>query len=260
MSREETRRDEMRREEAGKETARQGGRAAAAAYPQDGVAHTCRSYREYMDMFGLEENDLDGGPVLDVAGGASGFTAELAARGMPAVAADPFYAGLPEEILEKARTEIGVSAAKLEAAASSYDWSYYGSPERHRGMREASLAKFAEDFMRPDAPTRYAAASLPSLPFADNAFGLAVCSHFLFLYADSFGEKFHSDALRELLRVVRPGGEVRVYPLVTLKWEQPAYLPRILTDLGDVSISDLMPTRLPFIPAESGVLRLRKKA
>ncbi|MEK0312871.1 class I SAM-dependent methyltransferase [Cohnella sp. 56] len=189
------------------------------AYPQAGVASTCRSFEEYERMFGIDAGQLSGQKVLDVAGGASSFTAALCARGIDAYAADPFYAGSREEVIAAAEREIDTSSAKLAAMAHIYDWSYYGSPERHRRLREASHAMFAGHFRSAEGGGRYMAAGLPDLPFEDGTFGLAVCSHFLFLYAEQFGEAFHAAALRELLRVTRPGGEVRIYPLVTLSWE-----------------------------------------
>jgi len=51
------------------------------------------------------------------------------------------------------------------------------------------------------------------LPFADGAFGVALCSHFLFLYDERWGEAFHLKAVREMLRVA---GDVRVFPLLDL--------------------------------------------
>jgi SAM-dependent methyltransferase len=230
-----------------------------AAYPQTGVANTCRSYQEYMDMFGFEEGDLGEGPVLDAAGGASSFTAHLNGMGVRAVAADPFYAGRKEDILAAAEREIGVSSAKIAAAASSFDWSYYGSPERHRMLREASFAQFAQDFVREDAASRYVAASLPRLPFGDGEFQAAVCSHFLFLYAEAFRKDFHRQALIELLRVVRPGGQVRVYPLVSLKWENISYLPDIISEISGIAEAETGLSKLPCTPLHSPVLRLVKK-
>ena len=58
---------------------------------------------------------------------------------------------------------------------------------------------------------RYVAASLPSLPFDDGAFDLAVCSHLLFTWADELGYDWHLASLRELLRVA---AQVRVFPTV----------------------------------------------
>ena len=63
------------------------------------------------------------------------------------------------------------------------------------------------------AESRYLDAGLPSLPFADGAFDLALCSHFLFLYSQQFDAGFHVQSLRELCRVAR---EVWVFPLLAL--------------------------------------------
>lgn len=227
-------------------------------YSQTGVANTCRSFGEYMDMFSLAEKDLRAGPVLDVAGGASSFIARLHEMGIAAVAADPFYAGVTEEVLDSARKEVGHSSAKLAAAADVYDWSYYGSPEQHRKLREASMELFAADFARDGASARYVAASLPNLPFRDGTFRLALCSHFLFLYADQFDESFHYEALREMVRVLAPGGEARAYPLVSLKWEPCPFLTRLAERLQEFADVSVLPTKLPFIPVESAVLRLVK--
>lgn len=229
------------------------------AYPQAGVASTCRSYEEYERMFGIETGKLTGHRVLDVAGGASSFTAHLCAQGIDAYAADPFYEGDREAIVAAAVKEIDTSSEKIAAMAHVYDWSYYGSPERHRRMREASLEAFAAHFRSEAGGAKYRAASLPDLPFADGSFSLVVCSHFLFLYADRFGEAFHEAALRELLRATKPGGEVRIYPLVTLAWEPVPYLDRLLRALASEAAASFVPSGLPFVPRESRVLALRKK-
>ena len=60
---------------------------------------------------------------------------------------------------------------------------------------------------------RYVDAELPSLPFADGGFDVALCSHFLFLYTKQLSGEFHLAAARELCRVAR---EVRIFPLVAL--------------------------------------------
>jgi SAM-dependent methyltransferase len=230
------------------------------AYPQMGVASTCRSFEEYCAMFKLVETDWNRGPVLDVAGGASSFTAQLTAFGVPAFAVDPFYAGLTEDVIAAANKEIGVSSAKLAVNAEAYDWSYYGSPEQHRIRRERSLAFFAEDFRRADARSRYSSASLPKLPYADETFGLVVCSHFLFLYADTLGEPFHAASIVEMIRVLKNGGELRIYPLITLNWEECPFISDILRELKDVAAAEYLPTGLPFMPVQSSLLRLVKLA
>jgi SAM-dependent methyltransferase len=230
-----------------------------AAYPQIGVASTCRSYEEYCAMFKLEEISGRLSPVLDVAGGASSFTAQLHARGIAAMAVDPFYKGATEVVIAAADKEIEVSSAKIAANAEAFDWSYYGTPERHRELREHSLVRFAEDFRRVDANDRYFSASLPELPFKNDTFGLIVCSHFLFLYADTFGEQFHRESIIELMRVLKPGGELRIYPLVTLKWGEIPFLTELLSELKGVAEFEFLASGLPFVPTSNSLLRLVKQ-
>ncbi|MBO9599507.1 MAG: class I SAM-dependent methyltransferase [Cohnella sp.] len=234
------------------------GEGKPLAYPQTGVANTCRAFKEYEAMFRLTEADWLAGPVLDVAGGGASFTAHLRGIGIEAYAADPFYAGLTEQVIAEAAKEIEVSSAKIAAGAGAYDWSFYGSPEQHRKLREESLRRFAEDFRSEGARERYVAAALPNLPFADNAFSLVVCSHFLFLYADAFDERFHTAAIEELLRVLKPGGQLRIYPLVTLKWEPIPYLTDLIDRVAGRAKAELVPTGLPFTPTPSSLLRLVK--
>ena len=56
-------------------------------------------------------------------------------------------------------------------------------------------------------------ADLPSLPFDDKEFTLAICSHFLFLYSEQLSEEFHIQSIQELCRV---SNEVRIFPLLEL--------------------------------------------
>jgi ubiquinone/menaquinone biosynthesis C-methylase UbiE len=68
---------------------------------------------------------------------------------------------------------------------------------------------------------RYVDAELPTLPFQDRSFGLAVCSHFLFLYSDHLDAEFHQRAVLELCRVAR---EVRIFPLLALGAQASAHV------------------------------------
>ena len=80
-------------------------------------------------------------------------------------------------------------------------------------IRMEAMGIFLEDFEAGKADGRYIAGGLPRLPFADRAFDLALCSHFLFLYTSQLGEAFHLEAVRELCRVA---AEVRIFPLLDL--------------------------------------------
>jgi SAM-dependent methyltransferase len=230
-----------------------------AFYPQAGVAVTCRSFREYEAMFSLEESALRLGPILDVAGGASSFTAEANARGLSCTAADPRYALTPDALYAQSSEEIEVSTAKLAKLQDRYDWSYYGSLEAHRANREASLSRFIEHYRGEGAHNTYAAASLPDMPFADESFGLVLCSHFLFLYEEQFPLRFHIDAVKELYRVVRPGGEARIYPLHSFQFAKYPGLGELVEALErEGAIVEELPSKLPFIPGSGTLLRVAK--
>lgn len=224
--------------------------SAKRYYEQIGVAMTCRSYAEYVRMFDLREGELSAGEVLDVAAGGSSFTAELAGRGQTqAIAADPRYAMRTEEWMEEAAKEIEVSYAKLAKLTDVYDWSYYETPERHREGRLRSL-----DVMRSDAGSlegreRYIAGALPQLPFQDNRFSLVLCSHFLFLYGEQFDYSFHLESILEMMRVCKPGGQVKIYPLVSFAQEQDRNLDTLMEAVIKAGgVPELLESQLPFIP------------
>jgi hypothetical protein len=77
---------------------------------------------------------------------------------------------------------------------------------------------------------RYVDAELPSIAFPDKSFGVALCSHFLFLYTEHLSEAFHRSAILELCRVAR---EVRIFPLLALDGRTSRYVASIVNDLSD---------------------------
>lgn len=196
-------------------------------YRQTGVAMTCRSYDEYVRMFALDSDTLPGKSILDVAAGASSFAAEASAKGSSVTAADPLYRMTPGQIAEQGAKEIETSTAKLAGLKDRYLWEYYGSLERHRARRERSLERFVQDYGSLKPAVRYVDAALPNLPFDDDTFDLTLCSHFLFLYEEQFDYAFHAAAVRELLRLTRPGGELRLYPIVGFRTERYGQLDRL---------------------------------
>ncbi|NQX68181.1 class I SAM-dependent methyltransferase [Paenibacillus alba] len=218
-------------------------------YEQVGVAMTSRSFAEYEKMFMLQTEDLRGKRVLDVAGGASSFTTEARQLGIMAEAADPLYEKSVEAITEHGFQEIEVVAAKMEKLRDVYDWTYYGSVEQHKAGRIASLRRFAEDFSQNDAGNRYHVSYLPDLPFEDETFELVLCSHFMFLYEEQFDFAFHLAAVRELLRICKPGGEVRIYPLLSFQTVEYRRLNELINELDQEGFSaERREANLPFLP------------
>jgi len=77
----------------------------------------------------------------------------------------------------------------------------------------AAMQAFLDDYELGKRQGRYVNAELPTLPFENGTFHLALCSHFLFLYSTQLGEAFHRAAIHEMCRVAV---EVRIFPLLAL--------------------------------------------
>jgi hypothetical protein len=172
------------------------------------VLVTSRSFEEYEAFFALAPRDLAGG-VLDCSSGASGFAAVANARGGRVTAVDPAYAMGTEQLLAEVRTSLDRGGAILADHEDRFVWTWYGSRERRDQLRRDALTAFMADLRT--HPAGYVAGALPRLPFTDDVFDLALCSHLLFTWSDVLDEDWHESAVTELLRVAR---EVRVFPLV----------------------------------------------
>lgn len=151
------------------------------------------------------------------ASGASGSSCE------PAPRRDAWFArwfGEDYKRLYPHRDEAEASAqvdSLLRAAAPIFSASPRGMREvldvgcgagRHlRALRARGLSAFGIDLsavLLHDAPRAVARADMRRLPFPDDRFDLVACFFTTFGYFDSHAEDF--DVLRELRRVVRPGG------------------------------------------------------
>jgi hypothetical protein len=187
-----------------------------------------RTGREYELMFRLAAADLTRG-VLDCGGGPSSFAAEMWGRGVRVVTVDPIYVHPGRRIRERFEECAGSILAQVRMTPEDWTWSYHRDPDDLLAHRVAALERFLADYEVGRAEGRYLAGELPELPFANEAFGLAVCSHLLFLYSDLLSEEFHVRSVRELCRVAR---EVRIFPLLTLQRERSPHLAAVRVALG----------------------------
>jgi hypothetical protein len=228
-------------------------------YEQAGVAMTCRSFAEYEKMFVLKKEDLEHGVILDIAAGASSFTAVAKSKGIKACAVDPLYHKTIPEMAEHGRYEITISTDKLAKLTNKFDWTYYGSLEFHRENRLRSLDVFLEDYSKEDASHTYKPSALPQLPFPTNTFSLVLCSHFLFLYQEQFDYTFHILAVTEMLRTCQIGGQIRIYPIFDFKGLPYPNLDRLMSQIQEQGASaELIASELPFIPGSTHYLNIRK--
>jgi hypothetical protein len=171
-----------------------------------------RSFDEYRRMFALTDADL-AGSLLGCGDGPASFNAEATARRHLVVSCDPIYAFSAPEIERRVNECYVTVLEQVKQAPDGFVWDYFRDPDHLGACRLAAMRRFLADFDTGKREQRYVAASLPTLPFPDGRFTLALASHLLFLYSEQLDLDFHIAAIEELLRVAR---EVRVFPLVDL--------------------------------------------
>ena len=178
-----------------------------------------RSFDEYAAMFALDRRDLSR-RILGCADGPASFNAEATARGARVVSCDPLYRFTPAQIASRIDEVSPLMLAQTRANADSFVWDRFASVDELGRARHEAMDRFLAHYEHARTD-RYVTAALPTLPFPDGAFDLALSSHFLFLYSEHFSYDFHLAAVRELCRVA---SEVRIFPVLTLAREPSPYL------------------------------------
>ena len=226
----------------------------------DRIVFIGRTYDEYRRMFRLGERDLAGKTILDCPAGPCSFAAEMNARGVAVVACDMAYAHSYDELAAKGEADVVYAMQDVERNRDSYNWNYFGSVGELQYTRMKALNGFLTDFRKTQTASgssRYIAAQLPSLPFADGAFDLILSAHFLFLYADRMDFAFHAATLRELMRVARE--EIRIFPVVDLSGKRYAHLDQIMRLANSAGFAaQVTPAPYEFAPGANAMLRLRR--
>jgi len=193
----------------------------------DKVVPFGRSLDEYRQMFALSEDDL-ARSIIGVGDGPASFNAEMHALGKRVISIDPLYIFSAGEIERQFYAVVDDIIDQVTTTPDDWVWTYHRSPEHLRENRIDVLARFIADYETGKKVGRYLIAELPRLDFRDGQFDLALCSHFLFLYSDHFSYEFHRLAILDMLRVA---GEVRVFPLVTLRLKPSPYVEPLVQEL-----------------------------
>jgi hypothetical protein len=171
-----------------------------------------RSFDEYSRMFALSDDDRTR-TILGCGDGPASFNAEATQRGYRVVSCDPLYRFDAQTIQSRVEGTYIRIMDEVQRNAGDFVWEVIPSPEGLGALRMRVMERFLSDYESGKMQGRYVDAELPLLPFGTASFDLAICSHFLFLYATQLTYDFHLAALDELCRVA---GEVRVFPLVAL--------------------------------------------
>ena len=163
-------------------------------------------------MFALTPKDYDS-PILGCGDGPASFNSENFKLGRHIVSVDPIYIYSGDEIGRRFDQVADSMISQVRATPDDWVWGYHTNPDALLKCRRRSLELFLADYETGRATGRYVTGALPSMPFSDKQFGLALCSHLLFLYSEILDSDFHVAAVREMCRVAR---EVRIFPLLTI--------------------------------------------
>src|SRR4029077_20779231 len=175
----------------------------------DTVVPWGRSFDEYCAMFALSDRDL-GLTILDCGGGPASFNAEGTRGGRSIGSCDPIYQFTAPQIETRIAATYAAIIDQTRHNASEFVWTSMRSVDELGAVRMAAMRKFLDDSPAGLVERRYQKGELPALPFADRSFGLALSSHFLFLYTEQFDESFHCSSIADMGRVA---DEVRIFPL-----------------------------------------------
>lgn len=174
-------------------------------------------------MFSLTEEDLSQ-RILGCADGPASFNAELKQLGITITSVDPLYQFSGAEIAQRFEDSFEQVISRVRETVDQFLWGYHKNPDDLLNNRRHTLERFLRDYEQGRQQGRYIVAALPELPFDDNSFDLALCSHLLFLYTDHFTLGFHIDSINELLRIA---SEVRIFPLLTLDGDYSPYIEEV---------------------------------
>lgn len=163
-------------------------------------------------MFDLSEGDLRL-RLIGCGDGPAGFNARLTEQGGHVVSVDPIYEFGTAQIRKRISETYETVMDQMRKNQTDYVWKAIPSIEDLGHVRMSAMNSFLSDFETGKREERYVAGELPSLPFNDGEFEIALSSHFLFLYSAHLSAEFHLRAIQEMLRVAR---EVRIFPLLTL--------------------------------------------
>ena len=223
------------------------------AFTLDRVVPWGRSFDEYVAMFALTEADLQD-RILGCGDGPAAFNCTLTQRGGRVVSLDPLYQFSTTEIRDRIRDTFDDILQKVSDNAQDFVWDAIASPEQLGQVRQAAMDEFLADYAVGKAAGRYLPHALPTLPFGDRSFDLALCSHFLLLYSAQLDLAFHIASLLEMAQVA---SEVRIFPVVELGNARSRHLNPLIATLRDRGYTvEIVPVAYEFQRGGHEMLRL----
>lgn len=186
-----------------------------------------RSLKEYSKFFNLSENDLNK-KIISVGDGPCSFNSEITKMGKYCVSFDPIYKFTKQQIQNRIDETYKLVQQETIENFNNFIWKEYKNPEELFKIRLSSMAIFLEDFEKGKMENRYITGELPHLPFQNNEFDLAICSHFLFLYTEQFSLENHIKSIIEILRVAN---EFRIFPILDFDAKKSEHLNPVISEM-----------------------------
>lgn len=221
----------------------------------DQVVPWGRSFDEYRAMFALDEDHL-AGRILGCGDGPASFNAQATRRGSTVISCDPIYRWDVEAIQRRIDQTYEQVLEQTRQNQHEFVWASIKTVDELGRTRMAAMRDFIADFPTGKHEGRYVEAELPSLPFDDRSFDLALCSHLLFLYSAQLGEAFHYAAVTELCRIAR---EVRIFPLLALGGSPSPFIESCVQRLGEAGHEvSIEPVPYEFQRGGNRMMRVRR--
>ena len=188
-----------------------------------------RNLQEYKEM-GLFDDTDSNKKILGCGDGPASVNRELTKIGVDVTSIDPVYQFSKEQIQMRVKETSTILSEQLRKNSTDFVWKSIPDVETLIELRLEAMDNFLQDYTGGKEQGRYQHQELPKLHFKDREFDLAWSSHFLFLYSEHFDEKFHKQAIVEMLRVAK---EVRIFPLLDLKNQRSKHLDAVLKYLKE---------------------------
>lgn len=215
-----------------------------------------RSWAEYIKMFDLDLEMLNGKKILDCAAGASSFTNFMSKKGYDITAVDLLYDKDSEFLKNRCEEHLHALIDALEKIEGEFNWSFFKNLDELKNHRMNSCYDFNNDYKR-NKGKRYLKADLTQLPFPDNSFHMVLCAHLLFIYDHRLDLNFHQKTVEEMIRV--SCNEIRIYPLVKNKGRKSIYVNKIIQNLPETVETEIIEVDYQFRQGGNEMLRIIKK-
>ncbi|MCF6208912.1 MAG: SAM-dependent methyltransferase, partial [Ghiorsea sp.] len=135
-----------------------------------------RSLNEYKSMFSLTSSELDK-KILGCGDGPASFNSELTGSRGGVVSVDPVYQFDSSQIRSRIDEVYPHIMSEMKKNMRDYIWKDIANIEDLGKTRMNAMEAFLDDYEDGKKAGRYIEASLPTLPFENKAFNLALCSH-----------------------------------------------------------------------------------